>query len=351
MGPNRHEEQLQADQRRWSRIEAAKTPEELADAFRPTRRLARRVALRRVATVLASVVLVVAWFAFRFLPELLPRVLDEPTAAPTEQSLPSLALPRRPVVNVVPLNGTKAGVSVQVNPGAWSSYDPEWRPDGKALLVMTPRGAVELPRSRDGRPNWDRMRVLTDELAGSPSYSPSNHQLADLDGVGQVRIVAPERGTARTLSLPGGLVPRGLDWSVDDRLAVATRTKVFVLRPFGTVLREIDLGQGVAFPEWSPEGTRLLVTRIDRKRELVVISTETGTWRRLLRTNEPSAWGTWSPDGRYVAFAKFIDHSWDVFVVDVDSGREWRLTSGVAPETSPAWSPDGRWLAYVTEQP
>jgi dipeptidyl aminopeptidase/acylaminoacyl peptidase len=353
MEPDRLDELLRADRDRWAQIQTAKTPEELAAALRPPQRTARRGVARRLLGTLVSVAVAAAWVAtwVQALPGLLPREANDSIAAPAERSRPSLAWPRDPVVNVVPLDGREAGISAQVNPRTWPAHDPQWRPDGRALLVMTPNGAVEIPRSRDSRPDWNRMRVLTGEFSGSTTYSPDGRRLAELDGRDYVRIVAPDSGSVRLLALPGNRVPRGVDWSADDRLVVLARRKVFVLRPDGTVLREIERPEDVRFPEWSPDATRLLVTQVRAEPALRLISLDSGASHRLLRTHAPSAWGSWSPDGRSVAFAKFVDGTWDLFVVDVASGRERRLTSGRGSETSPAWSPDGRWLAYVAQQP
>jgi Tol biopolymer transport system component len=346
--PDRHDEPLADD--RWARIEGAKTPEELADALRP-RRLKTRSGLGRAARILASLAVVAAWLAAWVLPQLVPDERERSPAAPAERPPPSLALPTRPVVNVVPLYGSEAGISEQINPRAWPSYDPEWRPDGKALLVTTRRqSSVEIPRPRDGRPDWSRMRTLTGENAGSPSYSPSGALVVDHNGP-YIRVIDPETSEVRRLSLPGELVPRGVDWSTDNRLAVVTRTRLFILRPDGKLLREIELPREAAFPDWSPDGTRILLTQLRPVPQVRVLSLASGVSRPLVRTDAASAWGSWSPDGLAVAFAKFVDGNWDVFVVEAEGGNERRLASLPVAEISPAWSPDGRWLAYVTEQP
>jgi Tol biopolymer transport system component len=65
-------------------------------------------------------------------------------------------------------------------------------------------------------------------------------------------------------------------------------------------------------------------------------------------------WGigapTWSPDGRRVAFARFVDGSPDIFVADADGGRERRITADPAWDYEPAWSPDGSRIAFMTNR-
>jgi Tol biopolymer transport system component len=165
----------------------------------------------------------------------------------------------------------------------------------------------------------------------------------------RVRLGALAAGRFRTLTLPIR-EPSGVDWSTDGRLAVIGGRNVYIVRPDGRLLREIVLPYDVGFPAWSPDGRHLLVTQLRPEVTLVIVSPVSGSRRRLLRTRAPAAWGSWSPDGKSVAFTKFVDGTWDLFVVERASGRERRLTSGVGAEVAPAWSPDGRWLAYVTQE-
>jgi TolB protein len=48
-----------------------------------------------------------------------------------------------------------------------------------------------------------------------------------------------------------------------------------------------------------------------------------------------------SPDGKRVAFVRWMKGSWDVFVIDLATRRERRLTRSSADELYPAWSPEG----------
>jgi Tol biopolymer transport system component len=57
----------------------------------------------------------------------------------------------------------------------------------------------------------------------------------------------------------------------------------------------------------------------------------------------------WSPDGRWLAFARSTDgrRSFHVYVMRANGTGVRQITHGRYDE-SPAWSPDGRWIAYVT---
>jgi TolB protein len=58
---------------------------------------------------------------------------------------------------------------------------------------------------------------------------------------------------------------------------------------------------------------------------------------------------SWSPDGRYIAFAYGGAGSFQVFVADVASGQLLQLTSHGRNE-SPAWSPDSRHIVFQSNR-
>lgn len=64
----------------------------------------------------------------------------------------------------------------------------------------------------------------------------------------------------------------------------------------------------------------------------------------------------WSPDGRWLAYAR-ADVAWteekawtyEIYVMDLQTGETERLTDNQTEDRHPSWSPDGRWLAFQKE--
>jgi len=57
---------------------------------------------------------------------------------------------------------------------------------------------------------------------------------------------------------------------------------------------------------------------------------------------------SWSPDGRYLAFAGIIEGpSSDLYIYDTRTRKVKRLTSGPNQAYGLAWSPDGKWIVHM----
>lgn len=105
-----------------------------------------------------------------------------------------------------------------------------------------------------------------------------------------------------------------------------------------------------ADPAWSPDGSQLVYSS-DRAEtgnlDLWIRDLKSGQDRRLTQLPNADYGGTWSPDGKRIAFLSMLPHQQGaaVDVVDVDSGKVTeRYRSAQRIPSNPTWSPDGRTL-------
>jgi Tol biopolymer transport system component/DNA-binding winged helix-turn-helix (wHTH) protein len=59
---------------------------------------------------------------------------------------------------------------------------------------------------------------------------------------------------------------------------------------------------------------------------------------------------TWSPDGRFIAYASDHGGKFDIWVQQVSGGNPVQVTKGPGHHWQPNWSPDGKYIAYRSEE-
>jgi dipeptidyl aminopeptidase/acylaminoacyl peptidase len=114
---------------------------------------------------------------------------------------------------------------------------------------------------------------------------------------------------------------------------------------------------GVADPQVSPDGTRIVYTVATADpttkkagSQLWCCAIDGSSPVRLTRSGERNRGARWSPDGRQVAFVSDRVKQNGIFVLPMDgSGEAREVTRHGAEIGELAWSPDGRQFAYVVQ--
>ena len=105
------------------------------------------------------------------------------------------------------------------------------------------------------------------------------------------------------------------------------------------------LGIDGVLPEWSPDGRTLLFLDYGVDKTTLWIANEDGTNRQRLNTGVGTvSAGTWSPDGRSIAFYRQQQNAYPQLIVMRLDGSQLRVVSDSAELSgyAPSWSTTGR---------
>jgi TolB protein len=210
------------------------------------------------------------------------------------------------------------GEAQQISEGSFSQAF--WRRDGRELYyVARDRSVMVSDVSTSPKFSFSKPKVLFRPASAVPD------RIADISGDGE-----------RFLALPP---PRGPQL---QQLTVFNRK--------GEVLQKIGEPGRYGAPSFSPDGTRLLVTKNDLKTgqsDLWTIDVASGKGTQLTNDTYPRAQPIWSPDGRYIYFSLFKDGNLPIYRLPSDgSGKEelvFQYTPGAGITVSDV-SADGKYL-------
>ncbi|SNY59273.1 TolB family protein [Paractinoplanes atraurantiacus] len=217
------------------------------------------------------------------------------------------------------------------------------RPGGRilTLAVANEHGTGELRSVRpDGTGVHAYGRVLI--WFASPDYSPDGGRIAYVDGF-DIRTMAADGTDDRWLvGAPCG--PSSPRWSPDARwIAFESCSDIYQVSTKGyedgfVNATHNDLND--LQPAWNPSGSRFATATLPG----VHVYRAAGSEPRQVSDLPGAVRLDWNPNGRTIAIAA----EGDLWLLDLLTGAQRRLTNtpGVI-EAHPVWSPDGRWLAFA----
>ncbi len=104
---------------------------------------------------------------------------------------------------------------------------------------------------------------------------------------------------------------------------------------------------------WSPDGKQLaFVTFADGDNEIAIWELDSGSITDRIRVEGVTALSNpaWSPDGKTLAFSGMNGGISDLYLLDLKTNAVRQLTDDRFADIQPAWSPDSKTLAFTTDR-
>ena len=223
-------------------------------------------------------------------------------------------------------------------------------------------------------PSSGRTRKLEIHVAGDMNWSrprweevpPTRFQNIDLSPTGKRALfewrgelfsVPTKEGSWRNLTRTPGVADRHPAWSPDgSRIAwfsdAGGEYGLVIAGQDGSNPHRIDIPDPSFYfrPEWSPDGTKLAFT--DTHYRVLVLDVESGgvehvdtdRYAHPQRSLNP----VWSPDSRWIAYARRLDNQLRaIFIHDTESRETRRLTDGTVDAIAPVWDESGKYLYFL----
>ena len=146
------------------------------------------------------------------------------------------------------------------------------------------------------------------------------------------------------------VLPQVAQHFITDPNQIKSKDK-FDVQPF--TIDKLYMTRAVGDSAWSPDSKQVaFVSNISGRNNIWVVPAESDWPVQLTVSDQRQSNPTWSPNGRFIAYASDHDgdEQWDIFVVSLSNGQVTNLTNTrEISEESPTWSPDSQFLAYMVK--
>jgi tricorn protease len=251
----------------------------------------------------------------------------------------------------------------------WPAISPEGPGKGEIVfqngaslwrLDLATRTSNAVPISIPGdRPKLMPQVIDANGFIQGSSISPSGKRVA-VQARGDLWSAPAENGTPRNLTRTSGIAERDPSWSPDGKWIAffsdeTGEYELFVMPADGKGERRKVTSDGTCFRTgitWSPDSRKAIVG--DKTGAAYLVDVESGTSTLIDKDPWDIRFGpfSWSPDSRWIAYARGSDaeRSSRVCLYDTVEGKSHQVTSGMFNDSNPTFDRKGDWLVFTSER-
>lgn len=241
------------------------------------------------------------------------------------------------------------------------NYDPSLSPDGKRMVFLKALEGRETLFIANSDGSGEKRLLQTSADIEDPAWSPDGRSIAyvRIEGGGKSIHVMSADATGDRVVTPPNQSPIHPAWTPDSKaLLYCTDDDLDPPRKNAAEIYRLDLASGRiatvlsggvnTYPVSSPDGRRIAFRKfLDNNSEVYVMDSDGRNVRNL--TDHPAfdGWPEWSPDGKRIAFASNRNSAYQVFVMDADGKNVKLVANTEGRATAPKWGSDGKTIYFT----
>ena len=257
-------------------------------------------------------------------------------------------------------------------------YDVRRPSEGGNAIVYELGGSLWVLDAKTGETRRIPVEIKSDDPEVRPFIKNVSGDVTDVDvspdgshalivARGEVFTISKESGLTRNLTKDPGARDKDAVWSPDGKRVAYLSDKsgeyeIYIVDPEGReeAVRLTGHRDGYRHTlRWSPDSRKIAFT--DQALTLYVLDVETKKITRVDKAEfesvdvsldkKPISDYSWSPDSRFIAYAKMNgDLVYQVYIYSLETGESRRVSNGLFHDFNPVFSPDGRRLFFISNR-